>query len=170
MTKLNHPVILTIKISIKVLFVWNACLFFCHLCGGFFPCRSESCRSFTFILFLKPQSSSPAMQTPFLLQEKRPSGPLETLIPLIILEFGSKSALHKPTPEPQNKPSAASTNNIAQREKGLIPTVHPGKCSCSDIPTMRRQVQGPYHGLQFVVLRSASLNGETLLYHTVNFW
>lgn len=62
------------------------------------------------------------MQTPFLLQEKRPSGPLETLIPLIILEFHSKSALHKPTPEPQNKPSAASTNNIAQREsKALFP-------------------------------------------------
>lgn len=109
------------------------------------------------------------MQTPFLSQEKRQSGPLETLIPLIILEFGSKSALHKPTPEPQNKPSAASTNNIAQREKGLIPTVHPGKRSCSGIPAMRRQVQGPYHGLQFVVLRSASLSGESLLYHALNF-
>lgn len=87
------------------------------------------------------------MQTPFLSQEKRPSGPLETLIPLIILEFRSKSALYKPTPEPQYKPSAASTNNIAQREKDFIPTVHPGKRSGSDILTMRRQVQDPYRGL-----------------------
>lgn len=112
MTKLNHPVILTIKNLNKSALRVKCLSLFCHLCGV---------GGFIFIYFSTPQSSSPAMQTPFLSQEKRPSGPLETLIPLIILEFRSKSALHKPTPKPQNKPLRRAPIILLRERKALFP-------------------------------------------------
>lgn len=67
---------------------------------------------------------------------EKPTGPLETLMPVIIQEFHTKSTFNKPFQRPQEKPSAVSINNIL-RETGPIPTVFPGKCLCADILTRR---------------------------------
>lgn len=99
----------------------------------------------------------------------RPSGPLETLIPLIILEFCAKSALHKPTLEPQSKPSAASTNNIAQRERPYshstpwetLPLRHPDHATAGS---------GPLTWLTVCWNVFCFIKQIELLYHAVNFW